>query len=270
MKTTINCIVIIFLLISCQGLPQNQWDNNGIISPGETLIYSVKWMFFRVGTITVKTTSYPENPDYIKVSMMVESNPAIFFISVNEYNETLVEVNNCMSKEFYGKYRNGSGNLIIKSKYNDINSSASYSVYDDEADQVIKNDTIINSPRYVDGPSLFLFTRIYSRFKTEYNVPTMIDGKISNTQIVFDSDRSEIEVDAFPGPVKARKYFGYADWEGGSSQSLSGDFSGWISDDDYAVPLYSEVKVLLGKVKIELEHQYKSSLVQLIRAAQKN
>jgi hypothetical protein len=270
MKTIINCFVISFILISFQGLPQNRGEGENIIYPGETLIYSVKWMFIRVGTITVKTTSYQENPDYIKVSMMVESNPAIFFISVEEYNETLVEIKNCMSKEFYGKYKNGSGNLIIKSIFNETNSSASYSVYDDESKQMIKNDSIFNSPRYVDGPSLFLFTRIYSRFNSEYNVPTMIDGKINNTQIVFDSERAEMEIDAFPDPVKARKYSGLADWEGGSSQSLSGEFIGWISDDDSAVPLYSEVKVLLGKIKIELEHQYKSSLVPIIRAAQNN
>jgi hypothetical protein len=34
---------------------------------------------------------------------------------------------------------------------------------------------------------------------------------------------------------------------------MSGEFHGWVTDDDAAVILKAEVKILLGSVRIELE-----------------
>jgi hypothetical protein len=256
------CLMLLLVSQTCV-LPQSK-------GMGETLIYSVSWMFLRIGTITIQTAPVPEDPDYIKVSMLVESNPDLFFLWIKEYNETLIDLRNCMSKEYFGRYERSDGDLIIKVFYNEEEKFAVYTAYDEGLKSFTVHDTVFNSVRYVDGPSLFFFTRIHSGSDAVYNVPTIIDAKINNTRLVFTKDRSSVEVDAFPHPVKARKYYGYADWEGGSSQKLSGDFSGWISDDESAIPLYSEVKVLIGNLKIKLEKQYKSDLVRFIRASYPN
>jgi hypothetical protein len=112
--------------------------------------------------------------------------------------------------------------------------------------------------RYVDGPSLFFYTRVYSKSGITHNVPTLINGKIENTKLIFTDKREEIEIEAFSVPVLARKYYGTAEWEGGTSQGLSGEFLGYVTDDDASIPVYAEVKVLLGKLKIELESFYRN------------
>jgi hypothetical protein len=226
---------------------------NKVFYDSETLVYKVKWTFIRIGTITIKTTSYENNPDYIKVSMLVESNPSIPFLNIKEYNETIIDRHTLMSNSYYAFYQNGGEGMKYYTLYNNGSKTAVWKVYDVSNQKYTDSVTISNCPRYVDGPSLFFFTRVNSNLHKTINVPTIIDGKIENTKLIFTDTKEEIEIDALDYPIIAKQYFGSANWEGGSSQSLSGDFVGWISDDDAAIPVYAEVKVLLGNIKMELE-----------------
>ncbi|HQI40362.1 MAG: hypothetical protein B6D44_08705 [Ignavibacteriales bacterium UTCHB2] len=253
MKTIIKIASIFFVLLFSAGYTQNEKINYNVFQPGETLIYKVKWTFIRLGTITIKTESIDGNSDYVKISMLVESSPGLFFINIKEYNESIVDVRNCMSVSYYGDFINGSEKTKIFTSYNQTTGTASVKIIDDVNKKEIFSDTIYNSPRYVEGPSLFFFTRALSKAGRTFNVPTMIEGAIENTKIVFTDTKEELTVDAFPEPVLTRKYYGIAEWEGGTSQGMSGDFTGWITADDAAIPVYAEVEVLLGSLKIELE-----------------
>lgn len=253
MKTIIKSALIVLLFIS--GIfAQTKLINNNVFVAGEILKYKVKWAFLRIGTITIKTIQDPDNPDYIKVTMIVESNPDLPFINVKEYNETMIDLKNCMSVSYYGDHKNGDERIKIYSSYKEENGVSVFKMVDDVKKKEIKSDTIYNSPRYVEGPSLFFFTRAFSKNGGTYNVPTMIEGEIAHTKIIFGKEKDEFEVDAFDYPVVAKKYFGFADWEGGSSQGMSGDFTGWITNDDASIPVYAELKILLGNLKLELEY----------------
>lgn len=254
MKRILNTLLILILL-SIPGTPQEKNVNPIIFTPGESLVYKVKWTFFRLGTIIIKTRASAEGPGYVIVSMQVKSNPDLFFLNVEEYNETVVEIANCMSKSYYGEFRDGSDRKKIYSEYSNKTGAAYYKVVDDVGKKTLQSDTIYNASRYVDGPSLFFFTRTHARDRKSYNVPNMVNGKIENTRISYPNETEMVEVDAFPHPVKARRFMGFADWEGGTSQGLSGEFSGWVADDESSLILYAEVSVLLGKLKIELEYQ---------------
>ena len=253
MKTLRIILLFVFVLNVVGVYSQNTISTSKVFYSGETLIYKVKWTFIRIGTITIKTTSYEENPDFIKVSMLVESNPSIPFLNIKEYNETIIDRRTFMSDSYYAYYENGGGGTKYYTKYNDAFKSAVWKAYDVSTRRFTDSTTINNCVRYVDGPSLFFYTRVNSHLRKTINVPTIIEGKIKSTKLVFTNTKEEIEIDALDYPIIARKYFGFADWEGGSSQSLSGDFVGWISDDDAAIPVYAEVKVLLGNINMELE-----------------
>jgi hypothetical protein len=247
-------ILLIVLLINVLSIhSQSPVLNNKFLCPDETLIYKVKWTFIRVGTITIKTKFCEDNPDNIIVSMLVESNPIIPFVDINEYNETIIDRKTLMSNSFYGLYRNGSDKKKYLIQYDSESKSSIWKAFDASDQEMIDSVKIDNCPRYVDGPSLFFFTRANANLNKTINVPTMIGGKIEETKIVFTNIKEEIEIDALDHPIMAKQYLGFADWEGGSSQSLSGDFMGWISDDVEAIPVYAEVEVLIGHLKIELE-----------------
>jgi hypothetical protein len=261
---------VLLTIFTAAAFAQSGQDNLNIYVPGETFVYSVKWTFIRVGTITLRTSPYPGNTDLIKVSMTVESNPAIFFVSVKEYNETVINIKTGMSERFYGRHKDGAGNIIINSEYDSVNRTGVYTVFNDQVPEQVRTDTIYNCEAYVDGPSLFFLTRALSGSSGVFNIPTMIEAKIFNTKLEFKGERKAIDVKAFPGSLSARKFHGNAEWKGGTAQGLSGEFSGWVSDDISAIVLYSEVDVLLGSVKIELERITKSNLVQFVKTNQKN
>jgi hypothetical protein len=253
MKKLLKLLLVGLMLSTSSILPQNAITSSKVFSHGETLIYKVKWMFMRVGTITINTYKSDEDPSIIKVTMEVESNPDLFFLKVKEYNESWIDVYNLMSKNYLGDHQSGSDRMIIKSKYDPNKKIAFYSSFDAVKKSQIRSDTIYNAPFYVEGPSLFFFTRVNASPKKIVNVPTLVNGKISNTRLVFGGEKEEIEIDALPHPVRTIHYIGFADWEGGTSQAFGGEFEGWISDDEAAVPVYAELKVLLGSLKIELE-----------------
>lgn len=248
-------IIFLFVLIINTAEVHSQIPafTNKVFYSSETLVYKVKWTFIRIGTITIKTTACENNPDYIKVSMLVESNPSIPFLNIKEYNETIIDRRTLMSNSFYAFYQNGGDGTKYYTNYNDETKSAVWKVYDVSTHKFTDSTTIYNCARYVDGPSLFFFTRVNSHLRKTINVPTIIEGKIESTKLIFTDTKEEIEIDALDYPIIAKQYFGCANWEGGSSQSLSGDFMGWISDDDAAIPVYAEVKVLLGSINMELE-----------------
>jgi len=84
-------------------------------------------------------------------------------------------------------------------------------------------------------------------------IPTLVEGKIAPTDISFEAGSESQEIDALSYPLRVRKFTGMAHWQGGTEAGLKGEFTGWISDDDAAVPVVAEVKVLLGSIRLELE-----------------
>lgn len=253
MKTLIKILLVVVGFNSFELISQTSPSNKSFFYLGETLVYKVKLTFLRVGTITIKTAPYKNDADHIKVSMLVESNPSIPFVDIREYNESVIDRESLMSCSFYGFYRNGSDEVKYTTEYSDESKTSVWKAFDVTNHHLIDSIKINKCPRYLDGPSLFFFTRANSNQIKVINVPTIIEGKIENTKFIFTGTKEEIEIDALDYPVMSTQYFGFADWEGGTSQSLSGEFMGWISNDEAAIPLYAEVKVLLGSLKIELE-----------------
>lgn len=76
---------------------------------------------------------------------------------------------------------------------------------------------------------------------------------MSKTDLQFDGEVEEVEVDACDQPVRTRKFTGFAHWSGGTSVGLTGEFTGWLSDDDASVPMRAEMRTLLGSITLELE-----------------
>ena len=226
-----------------------------VFQSGEILKYKVKWSIFRLGSIIIKTTldSNYRNLDHYRISMSVQSSPYIPFIYIDEINETLVDCANCMSKYYYARHKSISDDIEIITSY-DLNSRQVFFSLKDLKQNIYKRLEIIhNVPPYLDGPSLFFFARRNIHSNKQLFVPTIIDGKIDKTRLDFTDSLEYIEVDAISSPVMTKYCEGFAEWEGGTSAGLSGAFRVWISNDEAAVPVRAEVKILLGSLVIELE-----------------
>lgn len=232
-----------------------------LLNDGEELTYKVRWNFLRLGTVVVKTERHPTDSRRYIVSMNVFSNPDLPFVDIEEYNSCVITADNVMTREYLGMWRNGSSRTEIHMSYDDSTRAITYAERDLNVGQTLKEVVLSNAEPFVNGPSLFFFTRYVAGSVGRLSVATMVDGALGKTHLDFLPQREELEVVAIPYPVRVQRYAGMAEWQGGSSAGVSGEFTGWISDDSAAVILQAKVKVLLGSLTLELEKYHRPGWV---------
>lgn len=250
---------LLLLLCTISFWPVSRCEENGraraIFQPGETLRYKVKWTFLRLGTITLwteKDTTSTDGSDF-KVVLKVESNPDLRFIWIQEINESHVDAAEISTRHFVARHRNGDDLLEIRQRYDPATRTAFASMVDMNTGRELGSDTIQHAPPFVDGPALLCRARALSRSRGTFHLPTMVSGRIQNTTLDFDSAIENLETDAWGKEIRTRRYSGHADWTGATTSGLGGDFTGWVSDDDAAVPIRAEMKILIGSIVLELE-----------------
>lgn len=249
--------IVVTLILA---LPQDvQTEDHSPISrvfiPGEELCYKVRWNFVRLGEITIRTTqdsSCTSAYDF-RLSMIVKSNPDLPFIWIQEYNESLFDALTMKSNWFRARHRNGEDYYAVTQIHDSLQQMMTYTRTDLNTARLVRSDTLHNVSKYVEGPSLFFTARCLSRCVGKQNVPTLIEGKMHSTAIRTDGTIEEISIAAIDYPVRTRLLTGHAHWTGGSAAGISGEFTGWMSDDEAAVPIKAEMKIILGSITLELE-----------------
>lgn len=249
-KYIIAMIVLLAVATICSA--QQGKVCSGMLQAGEELRYKVKWNFLRLGTITIRAERVSGDTNLRKLTMQVDSNPALVFVRIREYNESVVDPTTMMSQRFLGVHNNSDEHVEIRSFYL-APGRVLYLLVDSETGKPLRADTLENVPEHVEGPSLFYYARWLSRSKQIVRVATFAGGERGFTELDFTLGREYLEIDAFDEPVRTRKYKGFIHGKGGTSAGLSGEFFGWVSDDDAAVPIQAEMKILLGSVRLELE-----------------
>ena len=248
-------MIVIAMVVLIVHLSASQAGFGQVLQPGEVLQYKVKWNFLRLGTMILRTeldTSAADSGCY-RLILIVKSNPALMFMSLREYNESIINGQDPHSLRYWGKHISGDDSNVINYSYDPAVHRAQCFERDLRTGELKYNTTLDNAPPYVEGASLIFYARCKSHSGKMYGVPTLIGSELHKTRLEFDGGREELSVAAFPQPLRALKYTGFADWKGGSSAGMSGEFTGWVSDDNASVPLRAEVKIILGSITIELE-----------------
>ena len=226
-----------------------------VSQPGETLRYKVKWHFVRLGTITIRTfrDSTCGSPTEYRVAMIVESNPDLSFVAIREYNESFMKAGVAGSQGFRGKHFDGDACTVIRRDYDENGRTVVSCVRDGRTGGVVRLDTLRGVSTYLEGPSLFQFARCASRAGGSRSMPTLVGGDMSSTDFEFGGEADDVEIGACETPVHTRTFTGFAHWTGGTSVGLTGEFTGWLSDDEASVPIRAEMRTLLGPITLELE-----------------
>lgn len=234
-------------------MAQEQSPRDPIFLAGEELRYKVKWGFLRLGTIVIRTlpdTTHTDGSGY-RVTMDVKSNPDLGVIRITEYNESLIDAATHMSRRFHAWHFRDEHFVRLRTSYDRTRRIATRS--ESVGGTVLRADTLTDVGPYVEGPSLFAYTRYLARSGGTSRVPTMVNGKLAATIIHFTNTVELLDIESIGQPVRARKYVGTAEWTGGTTAGMSGDFTGWITDDDAAIPVSAKMKVILGSISVELE-----------------
>jgi hypothetical protein len=227
-----------------------------VFQDGEVLQYKVKWTIFRLGTLTLRTIrdSTCTIPTDYKIALYVESNPDISIIWIRGYFESLMDAILLDSKRFWALERNGEKLNESLKIFDKEKKRVMFKVVDRNTGNTIEADTIQNVSSCVEGPSLFFYSRAVCHSIGFREASTFVDGRMGTTELTFRGEKGEVEIENLEEPVRARVFTGQTKWGGGTAVAgLEGDFTGWFSDDEAAVPLRAEMKIIVGSIVIELE-----------------
>jgi len=251
---------LLTLSVTSLGLGAGPVVNPRVFSPGEELRYAVRWQFLRLGTLIVRTTcdSTSGSPGEARITLEVESNPDLAFVSIREHNESVMNTATLYSSSYTGRHMSGDESTDISRVYDTARRVMTFRVADARTHCVLRSDTVRQCTPYVEGPSLLFHTRAIGRSLGEFRVPTCVNENVSTTILNFEGEIEEVEIDAVRNPVRTRYFTGYAEWTGASSAGVSGEFAGWLSDDEASVPIKAELKVVLGSITLELESWHRT------------
>jgi hypothetical protein len=113
-----------------------------------------------------------------------------------------------------------------------------------------RDTLVLKQMQFMDGLSIAYLARTLIHTNRTVEIPTVLHGTLGTTTFYLPGEKTTVDLGAVEYPVKAIEMEGTTTVVG--VYGMSGDFTGWFSDDAYAVPLRGKLNVLLGSVSMEL------------------
>ena len=265
-----SSVILFFLAIGMVALegatssPDLSTSTNvaSVMLPGEELVYEVSWTFFKLGKIRVKTLPPSSANSGIAYSAVAYSDsyelPFVDFhaYSTAEMDSTLFSKGASLFEKKDDKW--------FRQIYYFTPSTRTY-VTENSFVQDIQSppiqpstfDTLrLSYDRFQDGTSILYFARAHAHDQRGIGVPTLVRGKAGKTNFYFPAEHKTETIDAVSYPIKVVEMEGKAEFEG--IFGLTGDFTGWFSDDGAAVPIKAKMKVILGSIILQLKEWKRS------------
>ncbi|MGE5457523.1 MAG: DUF3108 domain-containing protein, partial [Methanococcaceae archaeon] len=108
-----------------------------------------------------------------------------------------------------------------------------------------------------DGLSIFYYARMNTGQRRSVDVPCFVTEKFENTHINFYDKIEKSEVKSLNYSVSTVRLDGHTDFV--SIFGLTGNFEGWFTNDQYAVPTIARMKVIIGNISLELKEWKKAN-----------
>jgi hypothetical protein len=230
---------------SAQAVPPS-----AIFSEGEELVYNVRYSFFNLGQVRIKTLNKMRTATYTayQTKALIDSYPKVPFVDLHAVYESLVDSTVC-SRGFVGKGKEDERWNFARYSFEYDRNRLLMEV--GNRDTVIaKRETVEVLGPYNDGLSIFFFARDHLMDNKKLTVPCVVMEKKTTMRLDFKTQPSSVEIDAIDYPVDVVHFDGSADFVG--IFGLTGDFEGWFSNDVARVPIMAKMKVIIGSVTIEL------------------
>lgn len=218
---------------------------------GEELTYNVSYLFINLGQIRLKILEKNNQNGKLmyKTIAYMDSYKGLPFIDLHEIYESTIN-SNVTSYWFRARSKDGDKVKYVTYDFDYPNNKIYFEHGIWGKGMLDKRDTLTIDTLAQDGLSLFYFAR-YNLLRNEtIRIPTVVVEKLSNTTINFSNKNESVNIDAVNYPVDVIEFNGRADFEG--VYGFSGGFEGWFSNDEARVPILAKMKVIIGKVRIEL------------------
>lgn len=224
---------------------------NKLWNTREKFVYSVKFSFFHLGTITLEvmpdTTYKGKKCRYVRT--IARSNPGLPFIGneVDEFSSIIARNDTMMYDEYYWKNDIDKGVMKQVQYWLDYGKGKVY-IHNKEDK---KRDTLALKKPSFCGLAFFFYPRIFAGTNKHIKVPVYVDYKHSYITLNNTTKKDDLQIKAFPGGhVMAYKSTGDANFNG--PLGFNGGYTAWYADDAMRIPVQAYVHVWLGNVKIRL------------------
>lgn len=218
---------------------------------GEVLSYVVKYAFISLGEITFKVIDKSEfkNKILYRAEAFIDSYSDIPFVDIHQIYKSI------LSSDFYSVYfkgitRTDNSNTFAEYNFNYDSSFIHVKKGYLDSNKIIADSVSELNKFYQDGLSLFYYARMNSGKNKSEKLRCFINEKKVTTEINFYSEVEEISIDAIDFPIKCVRVDGTFDYVG--IYGLTGNFEGWFTDDEAAIPVLAKMQVMIGSVSIEL------------------
>lgn len=218
---------------------------------GEELTYNVSYAFISLGQIRLKILEkiIQDGKVMYKTIAYMDSYKGLPFIDLHEIYESKIN-SNVASYWFRARSKDGAKVKYVTYDFDYPNNKIYFEHGIWGKGMLDKRDTLKIDTLLQDGLSLFYFARYNLLRNGTVRIPTVVVEQLSNTTINFSNRNESVNIDAVDYPVDVIEFDGRADFEG--IYGFSGGFEGWFSNDEARVPILAKMKVIIGKVRIEL------------------
>ncbi|MDI6767878.1 MAG: DUF3108 domain-containing protein [Bacteroidota bacterium] len=225
-------------------------SHNSVFQVGEELTYNVSYLGIDIGHVRIKQV---ENTDKGRVGYKaiayIDSYKGIPFVDLHAVFESNIHPAIYSNQFFAREKENGNWKAYFYDfDYPKRKMYIEESIW--KSGKVNKRDTIVIDTFQQDGLSIFFYARRNALTPQQKHVPVIVNEKKWNTYINFTGSQVKGEIDAVNYPIDLVYLVGEADFTG--VFGLTGGFEGWFSRDAACVPIMANMKVLIGKIHIEL------------------
>lgn len=243
-------LLLISLFIFTNDEPFIQCENKKFYK-GEEFLYEVSYGFIKIGQIRMKITNLVNNAngEQFVAKAYIDSYDWVPFVDLHQIMETHVNKNLYANHfKYYEKEENKTKYTEYHINYdiNTINVKKGY----------VKGELLVDTTYKIkgkiqDGLSLYYFARANSGTNASKTLDCFIIEKFGTANIIFTQKKAYIELENSNKKVKCNYLYGKANFIG--IFGLTGDFSGYFSDDEYGLPIEASLKVILGSVQVKLK-----------------
>jgi hypothetical protein len=244
-------LIFIGLLIANNFSSNDSTSTTKKIEVGEDITYVVKYLMFQIGEVQLKVLKEEtsEGDTIYSAIAYIDSYEGIPFVNLHQVYESTFD-----SKQMPVFFK---GTIFSEdtsyTKYNfDRDRKKIYIIKGRENSEKPSIDSVADYDENTqDGLSLFYFARMRSGNKESLELPCFINEKSEKTRINFYDEVEDVDIDAVDYDIACVHLDGETDFRG--IFGLTGDFEGWFSNDQSAVPILAKMHVLIGSITLELK-----------------
>jgi len=244
----LKTLVLVLLLFA----GDKTFSQSAVFSDGEELIYDVYYSFINIGWAKFNTTRITGHKNLYKCEAVLKSNEALPFVTVDYYFISEIEVfdNYIRPLKFTGKEFKDGGQSVLTYDFK-YDSSKVYIKKIGFNGSVEYEKVMPLGEVYQDGLSIFYFAR-FNFFSTKsVDVPVLINQDSSSIHINFNNSKTGVDISEADYDISSVYLEGMTNYE--FVFGLTGDFSGWFTNDEARIPVKAKLKVKIGSVTLELK-----------------